>query len=580
MVRSRRLQATAEQLEAIEKFRTGRPLKINAFAGAGKTTTLRLLADSRSTRGLYIAFNKAIADEARQKFPQRVECRTTHSIAFREVMPRYRSTAKMTQATSPKQLAAAANLEARSFSSLFNLTNVQQAHLIQTTIRNFCQSAAPTVDSAHFPEYGRLLGLREATREEVKRWAVIEARRVWSRMQDPADALPLGHDGYLKLWALGGPSLSADYILLDEAQDTNEVVLDVLGKQHGQVVYVGDKHQQIYEWRGAINAMDRVNGCEEAYLTQSFRFGADLASAASRVLGTLGEARPIIGNPAVSSRIKASGDARTILARTNATVISEVLSAAASGQRPFVVGGTKELMRLVSDVYELKKGKPGTCPEFFGFTSWSEVVRFSESEEGHALRMFVQLIEKHGEGSVWAAVKSSEEEEQTADVVISTAHKAKGCEWDSVRIAADFGASASSTRPMTEAEVRLFYVAITRARQTLIVDPQVMQTFSSGACRAAKGSQQPQTRGESRSPQNSAAHVAGHASSTSRSQRNGRTASTAGLQQQRREITEVISQSARQSHPASVRAPATPTKSPAPPRSMLKRLLNFLIGAD
>jgi hypothetical protein len=38
-----------------------------------------------------------------------------------------------------------------------------------------------------------------------------------------------------------------------------------------------------------------------------------------------------------------------------------------AGRKACVVGGTKDLARLLSDVYELKAGKPGVCPEFFGF---------------------------------------------------------------------------------------------------------------------------------------------------------------------------------------------------------------------
>jgi hypothetical protein len=43
--------------------------------------------------------------------------------------------------------------------------------------------------------------------------------------------LPLGHDGYFKTWALGRPRLQADYLLLDEAQDTNPVVIKLLRRQ-------------------------------------------------------------------------------------------------------------------------------------------------------------------------------------------------------------------------------------------------------------------------------------------------------------------------------------------------------------
>ncbi|MDW7571899.1 DNA helicase, partial [Klebsiella pneumoniae] len=36
-------------------------------------------------RGMYLAFNKAIAGEAQNKFHRNVDCRTFHSLAFRSV---------------------------------------------------------------------------------------------------------------------------------------------------------------------------------------------------------------------------------------------------------------------------------------------------------------------------------------------------------------------------------------------------------------------------------------------------------------------------------------------------------------
>ena len=36
-------------------------------------------------RGMYLAFNKAIAAEAQSKFQRNVDCRTFHSLAFRSV---------------------------------------------------------------------------------------------------------------------------------------------------------------------------------------------------------------------------------------------------------------------------------------------------------------------------------------------------------------------------------------------------------------------------------------------------------------------------------------------------------------
>ena len=479
---------TEQQSHALKAFSTGRPLKINAFAGSGKTTTLRLLAASRTARGAYLAFNRSIAREAAEKFPRTTDCRTTHSIAWRSVQSAHRfSTAKMNDRLYARQVAEELKLADCTYQRKLRLSGIHQAHLLLRTLRNFCQSSDPDIGRAHIPQYGRLVGAGEAIVSEVHAWVLTNLRALWERMVDRRDPMSLGHDGYLKLWALGRPKLGYEYILLDEAQDTNPVVLGVLADQEAQIVYVGDKHQQIYEWRGAINAMEKIRDCEESSLTQSFRFGTAIAEAASQVLRTLGETEILQGNPAVSSTITANGQAKAVLARTNATVLLEVLDALNANLRPCVVGGTSDLKRLLKDVFELKAGNPGASPEFFGLANWEEVVAFSETEEGEDLRTFVQLVEQHGERKLWAAVSRAQEKEDGADVVLSTVHKAKGREWDSVRLAPDFVSSRlDGGHPDSEAEVRLFYVAMTRAKRNLSVDPNMLATFTSGAWKARK----------------------------------------------------------------------------------------------
>src|SRR5262249_52343425 len=140
-------------------------------------------------------------------------------------------------------------------------------------------------------------------------------------------------------------------------------------------------------------------------------------------------------------------------------------------------------------VYELKAGKPALSPEFFGFQQWKEVVEFSETEEGGSLRTFVQLVEQHGEAKLWAAVKKAVAKEEDADVILSTAHKAKGREWNSVRLAGDLGSSRGSA-PIAASTFRLFYVAMTRAKERLIVDPEVLRTFTTDAWKTRRGPEQ------------------------------------------------------------------------------------------
>jgi hypothetical protein len=57
-------------------------------------------------------------------------------------------------------------------------------------------------------------------------------------------------------------------------------------------------------------------------------------------------------------------------------------------------------------------------------------------------------------------------DEKDADVVVSTAHKAKGREWDVVRLGSDFS-SPKDGAMLGDSELRLLYVAATRASRHL-----------------------------------------------------------------------------------------------------------------
>ena len=71
-----------QQKDVIENNRTAKTLKINAGSGCAKTSTLVELANSCNENILYLAYNTAMKDEAKNKFPPNVECKTTHSLAY------------------------------------------------------------------------------------------------------------------------------------------------------------------------------------------------------------------------------------------------------------------------------------------------------------------------------------------------------------------------------------------------------------------------------------------------------------------------------------------------------------------
>jgi len=108
---------------------------------------------------------------------------------------------------------------------LFNLAAPYLAVYVIDTLNVFLHSTDPEPQPEH---------VRAAPRTpEVTRHRILTvARKLWRRMQDPGDeAIPMTHDGYLKLWALQSPPIVGyDAIFLDEAQDTNPVTLEIVLK--------------------------------------------------------------------------------------------------------------------------------------------------------------------------------------------------------------------------------------------------------------------------------------------------------------------------------------------------------------
>ena len=472
-----RHRPTSEQHLALELFATGESLKINAFAGTGKTSTLEFLAEHSRKPGIYLAFNKSIADEAAGRFPSHVQCRTTHSLAYRLTPSAFRNNrSKMFEDLNPNGVADALGLEGIVLGSLFNLTRRSRGALIRQTLKRFQHSDAPQILGSHVPRWGKMSALSKPELQKLIDDTTQNTRTLWNRMLDPSDRAPLGHDGYFKRWSLNDPEIPGSFILLDEAQDTNPAMLAALRNQDAQVIYVGDRYQQIYEWRGAVNAMDTVVTQRKCDLTQSFRFGDEIAEAASNLLGALNESQRIKGNPKVTSRLGCSNP-NAILCRTNAGVIDHVIQAFNAGITPHIVGGTGEVLRLLDGVKWLQRGQPTDVPEFFGFTRWQEVVEFSESEEGQPLRAFVRLVERHGESRLRSYLTGTAQREGDSSLVVSTAHKAKGREWDHVCVVDDFVVVKKDDEGeevgFDEEELRLLYVALTRARLSVQI-PEIL----------------------------------------------------------------------------------------------------------
>ena len=469
------LRPTHEQEIAIRQAQSGESFKVIAYAGTGKTTTLQLISDAmQQQRGMYLAFNKAIAAEAQQKFHRRVDCRTFHSLAFRSV-PRGVTDKLRLPRLSPSFIAKEYRLEPITLRRLmggryekYTLMPSRLASLVANAVSYFCStnSQYPAPRHIQAPSW---LHIDDIAQLQQHLYPAVERRWLESINQDHQAGI--GHDIYLKLWALSQPVIPADYVLFDEAQDADPLMLGILLKQQNtQVIYVGDAHQQIYAWRGAVNAMQQMP-LPEARLTTSFRFGQDIADVANHILSALNETVPLIGNPELKSRVVNKPHTKmrdAILCRTNARAMELLLSGLVQGEKVSLQADHVKLNRFVDAASLLKQGKRVTdVPELAWFNSWHDVHEYCETNDGSDIKPLVKLVDDHGTDPLKRALAKITPIEQ-ADYVISTAHKAKGLEWDRVHIEDDYQFKINGLEhKITDEELRLLYVACTRAKSSL-----------------------------------------------------------------------------------------------------------------
>lgn len=474
----RRTEEQVEGLKAFVSLGADESMTVRAFAGSGKTTFLRDCAHARPTwRFLYLAFNKPIASEAQRSFPKNVEARTAHALANRIMRQTGREDIGIF--TKPETIAEICRIPLR-----FGVLNQRTvARFVLETISEFCNTADMEITSHHVPSNSKITqgGLTSRIRDY--------AREAFGAMV--AGQLPLDHSVYLKLFQMmlvrkELPKLRYDVVLFDEAQDANPVIASIVDHIQAKTVRVGDSFQQIYAWRGAVDSLDDKRG-REVFLTRSFRFGKHIALVANNVLRLhpskrAQKAPPLVG-AGEDEPVTLFGDSDAVLCRSNGGLFEEAIKAAETGKKIAILGEIEELRALVSGAVDLYQGRQPKHGPFSNYVFWEEAVEEVENGLGRDISFVVKRVEQKGIASLQndlATLMRAHVPEDKASLVLSTIHKAKGREWDSVRLNTDMSTieeiraaidkadGESALRAIAE-EVNLIYVAVTRAKRRLIL---------------------------------------------------------------------------------------------------------------
>ncbi|ECF5164054.1 ATP-dependent helicase [Salmonella enterica] len=445
----------------------GTRLVVSACAGSGKTTTLRRFAEENPTeRMLYVAYNRAIRDEAEQKFPFNVICKTSHQLAWPTVGKHY-----------SKRLVN--TLRLTDVARALNSRNWLLARLTLDVLNRFMCSASAKISEELLPDQDDCKGLQP---ERI----LLSAQNIWAMMSSRQETFPVTHDTYLKIYQLSKPDLSARYttVLFDEAQDANPVTSAIILEQPCRVVLVGDTHQQIYRFRGADNALcaPQLECADRLWLTHSFRFGPEIAEVANRLLSLKGETHKITGkgdSDRVLTIVPRTFGHHAILHRSVCGVIRTALHWSLAGKKVFWVGGMEsykiedllDLYWFSIDMTERMQHDRLTRE----YRDYDEYLQIAEDTDDVEMKQAIFILDQFF--PLPDRLNTLREQrvttESNADVTVCTAHRSKGLEWDRVKLHDDFADILDPEMPDSKRhdEINLMYVAATRARNILIPGP-------------------------------------------------------------------------------------------------------------
>ena len=477
-----------------------------AGAGSGKTTVLTrriahriedASADAEHT--LAITFTREAAAQLKMRSPRGIHTGTFHAVAFALLRQRLtdlnRSVPTILTNRNGMMKEAAQTLRKRVpvFEALTEYEWMQARALTPNDYPSAATTAKRSVKAPDtlvrlFEEYERLKKFR----------GVLDIGDLLAKATDEIN----GSVDYA-----GAVHWRYRHLLVDEAQDMNPqqfAFLEALRGGRRDVFIVGDPLQAIYGWNGADprlfdNLPQTLGGATVVHLRNNYRCSPVVVDAGLHILRSNGV-------PAEAIAVKLDGEAITIDAfddeNAEANGIATLVSTSRRGVRRWadvaVLVRTRAQRDLVIGAFE-KAGIPvsasaasaviapllqevAALTNRYVLADWSLELRIASEKDSpeHELAVLVdEFLAAHpagpANGNMFMSWFNTSAPRPTGDdgVEVLTFHAAKGREWHTVVIAgAEKGVlphSSAKTPAQRAEEVRLAYVAVTRAAERLCI---------------------------------------------------------------------------------------------------------------
>lgn len=416
---------TTEQASVLDAVRRMvKRIKVQAFAGTGKTTTLKMVAKDiikrdPNARVMVIMFGIELSKDTASKMPKGVEVVRTGQLADRFLKKNNPNLDKKRKnQTSPKSgvaMTAQPQIKALGISGPQKIVvNGEEKELgpeetltaIKSAVKKYNQSADRAIGPQHFE------GM-----DEVPERLLNLAQLYFDQAVDPNGKIPIDFGEITKIWSLSNPDLTAgsnsenQYLFYDEAQDINPAVESVLlaQKNFKSMVWVGDTGQAIFEFAGAVDGLQRFEADEDLALTETFRFGEAIAGFVNRFIAIRGEKKRIRGSGPEGSVVPEGEEIETpeiVISRTNAGGLEKLQEYAEQGKNVVIEADTLvEYNSLINGILWLRGQKNRTTPapkdlhpDLAGFRDYEELL--NEKKAGNlsgGISSFLNMLGKFNE---------------------------------------------------------------------------------------------------------------------------------------------------------------------------------------
>ncbi len=501
---------TPEQEAIREAFRAKRgSLLVEAGAGCAKTSTLKWAVASGRDIGLALAFNRRIAEDLQGALPPAFTVKTFNSLGHQAWIRTLPPGTKIT--IDPNKIGKLTSELLRN--SKIQTTNDQWQSLNQLVKNAMQNGILPTNDNKE--DWKAIADSQSMFDEDFELLWPLPQQILANTAEYARQGIISFEDQIYCPTVLGGKWTKYPLVLVDEDQDLSPLNIKMLSASAAagaRIVAMGDKRQAIYAWRGAsgeaaqeIKALRPQGAFIELPLLTTFRCPQVIVERQqSHVPGF--RAAPQAPKGAVHSLLrsnwswdtiasKAFGNTLAILCRNNAPIVSLAFRLLRQNISVQVLG--RDIGKgLTAIIKKISPSADATISRVLGQLSEWESREVAKLRGEAAQEKLSAIYDKCESIRAIASATECNSQKQLIDLIerlfardsgkvtLSSIHKAKGLEWDTVvhldpwRIPSKFALACGGCA--LEQERNLLYVAETRTKHTLIL-ASLADFYASGA---------------------------------------------------------------------------------------------------